>query len=485
MESKLYKRKKELDKKEFIIIGSSDYGPTNAIVQIENENDVLSVFGKEGTLYNSYNQIKNSIPKNVNVNMIKTCGTHAYAYFNLNCINGEVGTNSLILSSIYSNEIYNDTIIAIDDEKITFKFHKELMLEDVNYYYSDYEIVGQLVDAINTDTYNSKNIVIANSIINEYTPFDSSFYVINESTTMSGGSNGLNCSNTELYKCLNYTYDILQGENIHLISLSNAFVDDEVDDIENNKVNFYNQLLEFSIKQLRFGIVTIGFITFSDRVEYGEYIESHIKSLLNKVKINNSTQELQFLISIVYGDIYYDYMKSYSNPLMFYSSLYLNLQPGSNTTNKSIDDSYHIKDHLTQSQIKELSELGVVTFRHSPYYDKVVACNGVTSVTLQSEFKYIVNVSMVQTIMPVIKSELESYLGEDIKAVIESNAVKESVKKTLVDFANKEIIDKYDFNLEANYEKGELVCKLNLKSSYMVEDIEIIGKINFEQLGEV
>lgn len=484
MESKLYKRKKEANKKECIIIGSSSFGPTNAIVQIESEKDVVTIFGIDGTLYNSYMQIKDTISENININMIKPCGSHSSAYFNLNSLNNKVESNSLILTSIYSNEIYNETNIMLDFEKITFTFHDKLNLMPISYYYKDYEIVGQLVDAINTDTYNSKNIVIANTTINEYTPFDESFYIINNETKMSGGCSGLDYTKEELYKCLNYTYDILQGENIHLISLTNAFVDDIIN-VDNNIVSFYNQLLEFNVKQLRFGIVTVGFITFSNNVIYSEDVVKEIKTIITRCKVNYLIEQMQFLVSVVYGDIFYDYKKHYSNPLMFYSSMYLNLEPGTNTTNKFLNDSYAIKDYLTQSQIKDLSDLGVVTFRHSPFYDKVVASNGVTSVTLQSEFKYIVNVLMVQTIMPVIKSELESYLGEDIKAVIESNAVKESVKKTLVDFANKEIIDKYDFNLEANYEKGELVCKLNLKSSYMVEDIEIIGKINFEQLGEV
>lgn len=488
MESKLYKRKKEIFEKEFVIVGTGDLGPTNAFVSVYNEKEVESIFGRKGTLYKSYMQIKDTIPSHVNVTMIKTTGAHAVAYFNLNSKNGEIQSDTLVLTSIYSNQLYNNVKIHAYEDRLEFDFSSYLNMENAKYYYKDYEVVGQLVNAINEDTYNAKNVVIANCSINEYTPFDSSFYIINETTrNMVGGNSGLDVTKEELYMCLEKTYDIMLGEEIHLLTVTNAFLDDEINLTyqSGRKCTFYEQLLKFLATQLKYGTVTTGFITFSPNIKVDKDVVGKIKLVLNKCRSNENLSKYSFLISIPFGELYYDNKYDYSNPLMFYSSLYLNLEPNSNTTNKYLNDTYNIKEYLDYEQIKALNEIGVVTFRHSPYFDKVVACNGVTSVTYQSEFKYIVNVSMVQTVMPVMKKELENHLGENLKTVAESNIIKEDVRKVLASFTSKEIIDKYQFDLSIDYEMCELICNLHLKTAYMVEDIEMVGKIKLEQLEEV
>lgn len=488
MESKLYKRKKEVFEKEFVIVGSSNLGPTNAFVNVSSDKEVESIFGREGTLYNSYIQIKDTIPSHISVTMIKTTGTHAVSYFNLNSKNGEIQSDALVFTSIYSNQLYNNVKIHAYEDRLEFEFPSYINIENAKYYYRNYEVVGQLINAINEDTYNAKNVVIANCSINEYTPFDSSFYIINETTrNMVGGSSGLDVTKEELYMCLEKTYDIMLGEEIHLLSITNAFIDDEIDlnYQSGRRCTFYEQLLNFLAHQLKYGTVSTGFITVSDKLKVDKDLVGNMKLVLNKCRTNENLLQYSFLISIPFGELYYNNKLAYSNPLMFYSSLYLNLEPNSNTTNKHLDDSFNIKEYLDYEQIKALNELGVVTFRHSPYFDKVVACNGVTSVTYQSEFKYIVNVSMVQTVMPVMKNELEKHLGENLKTVAESNIIKEDVRKVLATFTSKEIIDKYQFDLSIDYELGELICNLHLKTAYMVEDIEMVGKIKLEQLEEV
>lgn len=486
MESKLYKRVKDHNIKECLIIGDSNYGPTNAIVKINNINDVINIFGDEGSLYHSYEQIKDVIPENVGINMIKPTGTHSFANFNVNVLNDTISINALTLSSIYSNEIYNETLIKVLEDKIEFVFPEFFNIPNANYYYKDYEVLGQLLDAINTDTYNSKNIVIATTTINEYTPFDESFYAINESKNLEGGKSGLYETPDNLYKALEKTYDIILGEEIYTLILTNAYMDDEVTYkySDNRLCTFYEQLLRFNIKQLNFGYVTEGFITFSNRIKNDEDLVRQVKYYIDITK-NELLDNHRFLVSITYGELFYDYKTKFSNALMFYAMLYMRLEFGKTTTNKFIDNSYSIKDYLTYLDIKSLTDLGVVTFRHSPLYDKVVACNGVTSVTTNNELKYIVNVSMIQNIMPSIKQQLEKYLGENIKTVIESSLIKEDIKKHLIQFQNKGIIQNFNFVLTPNYELGELICNLSIKSAYMVEQIKIIGKIKFEQLEEI
>lgn len=487
MESKLYKRNRNLFDKEFVIIGTSGFGPTNAIVNVSSREDVYSIFGDSGTIYKSYCQIEDTLNENISVNIIKSTGEYASAYFNLNVQGDDIFSDSLIFTSIYTNEIYNDVAINVLDDKIEFVFPPTLNLQPISYYYKDYEIVGQLINAINEDTYNAKNIVIANTTVNEYSSFNDSFSIINISKNLSGGSSGLNVSNDEKYKALEKTLDILLGEEIYLIVATHVFVDDEVSYKYEDKrsCTFYEQILRFCISQLRFGVVTCGFITFSDKIKLNDSTLNQITSIMNKCKSNNQISAFQFLVSLTYGDLYYDFKSSISNSLMFYANIYLNLAPNTNTTNKSLDESYSLKDHLTYEQMKYLESIGIVTFRHSPYFDKVVVCNGVTSVTTLSEFKYIVNVGMVQTIMPAIKLELEKYIGHDLKSVIDSSNVKDDVKKVLTKYANEEVIDKYEFGLVANLDDGELICNLTLKTAFMVEDIKLIGKINFDVLEDI
>lgn len=487
MESKLYKRNKNLFNKELLIIGTSNFGPTNAIVNVSSREDVYTIFGSEGSIYSSYCQIENTLNENISVNIVKSTGEYASACFNLNVQGDNIANDSLIFTSIYTNELYNDVVINVLSDRIEFTFPQMLNLKPISYYYDDYEIVGQLINAINEDTYNAKNIVIANTTVNEYLSFNNSFSVINTSKSLSDGLSGLNCTVDEKYKALEKTLDIISGEEIYLIAATHVFVDEEISYKyeDNRSITFYEQILRFCISQLRYGIVTCGFVTFSDKIKLNYNTLSQITSIMKTCRSNNQISSFQFLVSLTYGDLYYDFKSSFSNSLMFYANVYLNLAPNTNTTNKYLDESYSLKDNLTYEQMKYLESIGIVTFRHSPYFDKVVVCNGVTSVTTLSEFKYIVNVGMVQTIMPAIKLELEKYIGEDLRSVVDSSNVKDDVKKVLTKYANDEVIDKYEFGLVADFDNGELVCNLTLKTAFMVEDIKLIGKINFDVLEDI
>ncbi len=294
----------DLHGKDIYILGSAEFGPTNEPMLVKSTVGLHNKFGFHGSLIDAWHAIK-YVSRDNNIYCVKTTGRHAQAFINVNTINNGVFENGMQFYSSQSNELFNDVRIIIDISYIKFEFPSELGIAPISYKYKDYPTVGRLVHAINSDTRAGRSFIYAYFDVEPSTPTQDAFYAANFPNVfyMYGGECGINYSKNMLYNCLSYTYYVLESHPIDVVVPVDAFLDDvhPYDPLEGNsptgdnpdieyckygmtyyhidrdyltedgkgkQQSFLNQLINFCIRQMNFGIITTGVMGFTSNYKY-------------------------------------------------------------------------------------------------------------------------------------------------------------------------------------------------------------------------
>lgn len=500
----------DLHGKKIYLLGSAEFGPTNEPILVKSTVGLYNKFGKKGTLINAFHALKYTSKTNT-VYLVKTTGEHSTAYLNVNIQNGEIVENAFTIVASESNEAFDEVQVIIDINSITFIHPADLISTKLVYKYKDYPTIERLASAINKDTKLGKSYMQAYYDVDPGTPTQNAFFVCNPTVVyLYGGRCGLEYSKNLLYNCLNKTYEMLESSPIDIIIPVDAFMDDIYpddsnssqyrynmkyyqstkdylsDDMAGNKLSFMNQLLQFCITQLNFGIVTTGIIGYNCHSDISsEYLyESDELSEMYNACYEYNMSCLQnpfysFLVSVVAGDIKYNKGKIIDNGYLAYAALCANTIYTSGTSNRPISDNISLYQEFSEEVLQSLAETGIVTFRHSPLYNKVVAYDGVTA-TEQENLKLYCNVRMIQLCISYINRLLQYYIGQDMYKLIKEGTIREDLTSILNIISSKGIITKYDFTIVPYYAKGEIKLYLSLLTCYMVRAVKICSVINLE-----
>ena len=501
--------------KKIYLLGSAEYGPVNEPIKIKSTVGLYNKFGKQGTLINAFHEIKYTTQNN-DVYLVKTTGEHAITYLNVNVLEEEIISNAFILMSSEANEIFNDIRIHIDTEYLAIEFPLDLNVPEhiLTYYYKDYPTIELLSSAINLDTKHKRSYINANYTVDPSTRTDCAFYVCNPNiVNLYGGQCGLNYTKNLLYTSLTKTYDILESSLIDIIIPVDAFIDDLYpDDSEDeqfeynmkyyqstkdyltpdtlgNMRSYMNQLIEFCIKQLNFGLVTTGIIGFNPINSYttnylyeSDYIVEMFKHCLDYNRHLCLNEAYSFLISVVAGDIGYNKNTIIDNGYLAYGAFNASIQLNIGNTNIKISDNLKIYNEFSEEVLAYLAENGIVTFRHSPLYDTPVVYNGITATSRpKSPLRLYCNVRMIQMCISYLNKLFQYYIGLDLKWLIESDNMNQNIKDILSILVSKNIINDYNFELIPDYNKGNLIVNLDLITNFMTESIKINSIININQ----
>jgi hypothetical protein len=503
----------DLHGKRIYLLGTAEFGPTNKPMLINNEGHLNSIFGFGGSIIEAYSQIKEG-SSNSEVYVCKVTGTHSIAHLNVNIVGSDIVEDGFIIKSKESNEIYNNIKINLYPGSIEFVFPEELGGGTKEYLFENYNIFGLLVKAINEDTDNELNFVYAQCIVDPATPLAGSLACCNPSEMyMYGGDSGIYYCKNQYYYALQETYDLLESEEIDIIVPAEAFMDDVHPEyvyygqdgynqlyyqedrdyltikIDNKPVSFYTQLLEFCVRQLRFGMVTNGVIGFNKTYnkhlysDEQDYVVNIVKASLEyNLKITDY-KNMAFLVSVVAGDLSYNYGDTVNNGYSVYAGLISSLSVKSNTTNIPLPESISVFNEFSEDAMKILSDLGVVTFRISPFYDRPVVYSGVTPVDKdKTDLHLYCNVRMIQLTISYVRKLLESYIGENIDDLVSSGIMRKELEYVLDTIRDRGVIDSYEAEIVIDNTAGELSFYLILQTIYMLEGIEVSGGFSFEAI---
>ncbi len=503
--------KSDIHGKRIYLLGSAEFGPTNEPVLIKSSVGLYNKFGKQGTLIDAFHALKYTSKDN-EVYLVKTTGEHSTAYLNVNIQGGEIIENGLVIAAYQSNELFNDVKILIDIDKIRISFPEECKIETLDYSYQDYPTIDKLTTAINKDTRQKRSYVYAYSSVETSTPTKHAFFSCNATEVfMYGGQCGLNYSKNLLYNCLANTYSILESHNIDIIVPVDAFLDDIYPDdsegtqhlynkayYQTNKdyltkdftgkqLTFMNQLLQFCIVQFNFGMVTTGIMGFNSNHEYwSNYLSESddiVKMYMACYKYNLSCCDnvfYAFLLSIVAGDIKYNRGTIIDNGYLAYAALCASTVITSGITNLPISNTVSLYNEFSENMLEQMADSGLVTFRHSAFYDEVVVYDGITASSENKNLKLYCNVRMIQLCMSYINRLFQFYVGYDIIMLIKEGVIIEDLNNVLRYLSTKGVITTYDFTIVPSYGKGEVKVYLNFMTQYMIKPIQICSVINAE-----
>ena len=497
--------------KRIYLLGSAEFGPTNEPILVKSTVGLHNKFGKQGTLINAFHALKYTNKDN-EVYLVKTTGEHATAYLNINIQDGEIIENAFTIASSQSNELFNDIKILIDIDKIKIIFPNELNIGNIEYFYQDYPTMDKLTKAINQDTKQKRSYVYAYYSVDPTTPTKHAFFSCNSTEAfMYGGQCGLNYSKNLLYNCLANTYNILESHDIDIVIPVDAFLDDIYPDDSSNsqhlynkayyqstkdyltedftgrQLSFMNQLLQFCITQLNFGMVTTGIMGFnpsyklySDYLTEGDDIAKMYAACYNYNLVCCDNTFYAFLLSVVAGDIRYNKGTIIDNGYLAYAALCASTAIKTGTTNLPISNNISLHHEFSENILKELTDIGIVSFRHSPFYDQVVTYDGITASPENENLKLYCNVRMIQMCLSYINKLFQFYVGYDIVMLIKESIIIKDLNNILTQLGAKGVITNYDFTVVPYYAKGDIKVYLNLMTQYMVKSVQMCSVINVE-----
>lgn len=498
--------------KRIYLLGSAEYGPTNEPILVRSTVGLYNKFGKNGTLIDAFHALKYTSKNNM-VYLVKTTGEHSMAYLNVNIDNGgEIIEDAFILHSSESNEIFNEIEILVDVDGMTFKYPDGLGLPNKKYIYANYRNIQEFTDAINTDTKNRKNCIYAYFSVDASTPVENAFFVCNPTIVyMYGGQCGLGYSKNLLYNCLERTYEMLESHDIDIIIPVDAFMDDIYPDDSPGMEHRYNkayyqstkdyltenfagqpqsfmdQLIQFCVRQLNFGLVTNGIIGYNSSYKHWSKYLSEADDIArmytacydyNLACCKNPFYA--FLVSVVGGDIQYNKGTIIDNGCYAYAALCADTIITSGTTNIPISNSISLYHEFSEEVLKELADKGIVTFRHSPLYNTPVVYDGVTGTTEDENLKLYCNVRMIQMCMSYVNKLFQFYVGHNMVELIEEKIIDADLNIILSYLRNAEIITSFDYTIVPSYNQGEIKVYLNLATCYMVKPIQLCSVIDVE-----
>ncbi len=508
----------DLHGKRIYILGSSEFGPTNEPILCRSTVGVKTKFGKYGTLIDAFHKIK-YVSKDNDIYLVKTTGEHSSTYLNINTFDGEIIHKGFIVTATESNEIYNEVKIIIETDYIGFQLPTELGGNIYKYYYDKYKYIEKLVEAINKD---SNNKVYVHYDVDPMTRTDVAFYPCNPPELyLNGGQCGLEYTKNMLYNCLDRTYEILESEDIDIIIPIQAFMDDMypndmyadethygrkyyqptkdylTENTLGTPLSYMNQLLNFCLTQLNFGIVTHGILGFNPSYkEWSDiYNQSNDITKMYKACFDYNLKccdnpFYSFLISVVGGDIKYN-KTIIDNGYLAYAALCSKILITEGTTNIPISDSISIYHELEEEYLSKLSDTGIIMYRHSPLYETPVVYDGVTAFIPNekfpiSELKLFANIRMIQLAISYLNKLFQFYVGMNINDLISDNVMEKDIRKILNALVERNIVTKYSFTIVPYYNWNEIKVYLNLESCYMIKPITICPIINvkYEEDGD-
>lgn len=490
--------------KNIYLLGSAEFGPTNEPILVKSTVGLYNKFGKQGSLIDAFHCIK-YVSKNNNVYLVKTTGEHSVLYLNVNIYDGEIIQDGLVITASESNEIYNDIKVTIDIDNITISYPIETKIEDKTYYYKDYPTIERLCSQINKETNLRKNKIKAYYEVDPATPTKDAFYCCNKTTNyLYGGYCGLNYNKDMLYKCLDRTYEILESDDIDFLLPVDAFVDDIYpDDSEeqnsgynlkyyhptkdylmptpNGKYkSFVNQLLNFCVKQLRFGVVTHGIIGYNNLYtnDYLYEADEVAEMLINCLNWNLNMLDnpwYSFLVTVTAGDIRYNHGTIITNSCYAFTSFTSEVLVTDNLINMPVNN-ISLYTEFSEEILQKLDENNISTFRQSPYHEKPVIYNAVT-LSKDENLKMVVNTRMIQLAIAYLNKLFQFYIGSSMQWLIEDNIIDNDSATILQSIKNKGIINDYKISFTPYYYENLIKTNLTLVTKYMTKAITIYGQI--------
>lgn len=516
--------------KTILLLGTAEDGPVMMPTAISSPTQFEAVFGDvtKGDLGQAFLEVYRS-NKNLDIHLMRISGSQSTAEF--------YSSNGVVMTarSKYGGEKYNYISISFENSSFQGTPRNAMIVTTADsskrpqnkmvYYLDQYEYINDLIQAVNTDA--RRGVVpITFSTGSPFSTIQDLWDVSEGSLTwFEGGTTGLGLTKNDRYLALEDAYSLLEGYYIDIIVPVEAFFDDShpvafygqgvygtsyyaskrdylsLTDSEDRDqiVSFHKQLITFCSTQQSFGIFThgvIGIHPVEDPLLLERYPYSFIQKLVQVTAFKDrrglsTTQSGQTVdygnyISVVAGEFIYKAgtdEEYFNNFYLVYAAMLAGIFTDISTTNRPVPiTDVTLRYELSSEEIRELADIGVVTFRNS-VRKGIVVCNGVTAALSESDMHYVSNVRMVQLTMSLIDQVTQELVGLDLPAVVMSKELDRVVGELLKYLASSSvgILKGYSFSTSWNQDTQQGNVDLKLMPRYAFEFTG--SKVNFSQKG--
>lgn len=457
------------------ILGTSEYGVSNVPVKISSENELVAVFGSRGTLINAYRKISD-ITNTPDIYLCKINGTHSKAYANIICKN-KIINKGIEFSSLYSNKIYNNIYVLFSDNFMQI-IHGDKILE---YNFKIYNTVHSLFNAINEDA--AKNIcpiTVTNYTLEQYSHPTQVIVSCNKPILeLKGADDGLNDSKTNIYYSIKENLSSLKNTPIDVIALADCYIDDtiipqvSVDTDSTYLINvekkneieylsFYSLLLDFCIHQSENNIITKGVLGFRPLTsEVDASLPMHYRKFIDNLNYQKHIDSKYLsLVSVCYGDLYYDNGGMIDNHYLAYAGVLASEEYKGNITNIDYGNNIAIRTIFTKEQVKLITACRFSITRLSPLTNKVHIVNGTTLADGVLSCEY--SIRAVQLMEKLSDVYISKHIGDILNSENEK-LLKDSIKECLDELEKNSAIKNYRYDIETDPDGNTaIICLVTL-----------------------
>lgn len=389
------------------------------------------------------------------------------------------------LESIFAGAVYNQAQVKVEVLKdsnedvigtqisITKPDSKKSQITEPPLTYSsvDYPTLGQLVQAINSD---SRNNIIRASVPNRHYVLKTTD--LKTTTPFTGGGDGINVGKQELFNTLGGhrdtsgllidpgVYHLLENYTVDTIVPLGVYADDK---LPGKYDNFASQLALACAVISHRNHATSGVIATSSPDESGlAAVQAHVEKLLatkndyfmrdragNILKDSEGRNiDLGRFISVVAGpDVILNNNRTGTyadNSASGYAGFVAQLPAQSGPTNKIVAYGKALRFSYSNSQLDKLTEARYVTFRYKNNGVDVAVVDGPTAAQPTSDYRRISTTRVVKEVVNELRDVCDPYIGEP-NEVPQRNAMSAAISKRLGQLVEAGVIVDYDFIIVA------------------------------------
>lgn len=427
------------------LVGTSEFGVSNAPIQISSEEQLISIYGTRGSLVDAYRKII-SITTIPNIFLVKCNGRHSNVFANI-IHDNKVVFKGVEFKAVYSSDEYDNIKILFTDTFMQIIFNDKV----IQYDFKEYNTIQKLFKVINSESeLGICPISVTNYTLEQYSSPTKALVSCNRPILItSNGDNGLNQDKKELFTSIKKSLNNIYGLNIDCIIFPECYIDDcEIKD-NSCEYNFYELMLKFCSKQVKFNVITkgiIGFRPLRDSVNSTNDIIDNISKCYNGAiyPVNiRSEKNLLSLVTVTFGDIYYDNNRMIDNHYLAYASVICSEPYTKNITNIDYGSNVKINYIINRDLLSALIEHNFVFLRESVLTNNVhiVNANNMSGDIFSCEYV----IRSLQICFKTFNNLFNDILGEVVNNNTEQR-FKSLVSQTLENVVTNTAVEKSDFS---------------------------------------
>lgn len=506
------------------LLGTAGKGPIREPVRIQESDQAARLFGEQGTLARAAADVYATNPQ-ATIYCFRVAGAYATARLHVPVEDPEGGPYpvprvGLFLRSREGSEADNALGIqglSLPDGRAALNFVAADGSIQKTYWLEDYPFLGDLVRTINADATLGDCPCFASTDVPLVETEALMEYLGEGTRLLSGGHAAVDLTPDDLFLALEDSYAMLMGRHIDVVVPLGARLDDAYladyygsgeyteahyaspedhltlwDTQEDRPATFHAQLALFCEAQQKFGWMTHGVIGLRPLTDPtlaedpGEYVarlilETALRKRLGLVEgEGDGAIDKGGYVSIVAGDLLYgagSLREHWDTGALAYAAMLAGLDGNLSTTNRLVPGNPPQRIEFDTDTLKDLSFMGVVTFRTSVKQQALVVHNGVTAALPDSDLHQVSNVRMVQLTLANLNALAREFKGEQIADLMRTNEVERLVNEMLDGLKQAGILSDYRFFHQFLRPRRMLAMSLVFKTRNMVSEIGASGEM--------